>query len=170
MVTIFVVFCCKFVVYAHFLQLASLDELGNNLFHFCNHLLPKFVTFATATNLLIFNGLTSFSNIGYKIAKFWNEKDRGVVGRAKTAIVLFRNTFAGGHQTKRWPCSRRTTVSKKQNYEILERCVRIFEQRLLLWCVGRYIHLVGGLASDVYHILNHLFPWGDLHLTLDAAR
>jgi hypothetical protein len=53
-------------------------------------LLPKFVTFATATNLLIFNGLTSFSNIGYKVAKFWNEKDRGVVGRAKTAIVLFR--------------------------------------------------------------------------------
>lgn len=26
------------------------------------------------------------------------------------------------------------------------------------------------LASDVYHILNHLFSWGDLHLALDAAR
>ena len=134
-------------------------------------LVTIYFIFATTCYPSFFSfGLTSFSNIGYKVAKFWNEKDRGVVGRAKTAIVLFRNTFAGGHQTKRWPCSRRTTVSKKQNYEILERCVRIFEQRLLLWCVGRYIHLVDGLASDVYHILNHLFPWGDLHLTLDAAR
>ena len=97
MVTIFVVFCCKFVVYAHFLQLASLDEVGNNLFHFCNHLLPKFVTFATATNLLIFNGLTSFLNIGYKVAKFWNEKDRGVVGRAKNGDCSISEHFC------RWP-------------------------------------------------------------------
>ena len=98
-----------------------------------------------------------------KIEGWWGERKRRLFYFGTLLQVATKRNGGPAHAE---PPFRK----KKQNYEILERCVRIFEQRLLLWCVGRYIHLVDGLASDVYHILNHLFSWGDLHLALDAAR